>query len=42
MEKAIRLDPKNRSIARTDQDFLEFGRVSPLREIVFGERKETE
>jgi tetratricopeptide (TPR) repeat protein len=40
MEQAIRLDPKNRVIARTDQDFLEFGRHSPLRELVFGEKKE--
>jgi tetratricopeptide (TPR) repeat protein len=41
MEQAIRLDPKNRMIARTDQDFLEFGRHSPLRELVFGEKKES-
>jgi tetratricopeptide (TPR) repeat protein len=40
MEQAIRLDPRNRVIARTDQDFLEFGRHSPLRELVFGEKKE--
>lgn len=40
MEQAIRLDPRNRIIARTDQDFLEFGRHSPLRELVFGEKKE--
>lgn len=37
---AIQLDPKNRSIARTDPDFLEFGRYSPVRELVFLEKKE--
>lgn len=37
---AIKIDPKNRSIARTDPDFLEFGRYSPVREIVFQEKKE--
>jgi tetratricopeptide (TPR) repeat protein len=39
---AIQLDPKNRSIARTDPDFLEFGRHSPVRELVFLEKKERE
>ncbi|MBI4906448.1 MAG: tetratricopeptide repeat protein [Acidobacteria bacterium] len=38
LERAIELNPKNRSMARTDPDFLEFGRHSPLREMVFGER----
>ena len=37
---AIQLDPKNRSIARSDPDFLEFGRHSPVRELVFPEKKE--
>ncbi len=37
---AIQIDPKNRSIARTDPDFLEFGRYSPVREVVFPEKKE--
>ncbi|MCC6393161.1 MAG: tetratricopeptide repeat protein [Bryobacterales bacterium] len=39
LETAIRLDPRNRAIARNDPDFLEFGRQSPVREIVFGEKK---
>ncbi|MCC6367930.1 MAG: tetratricopeptide repeat protein [Bryobacterales bacterium] len=39
LETAIRLDPRNRTIARTDPDFLEFGRQSPVREIVFGDKK---
>ncbi|MCZ2148647.1 MAG: hypothetical protein LC126_12830 [Bryobacterales bacterium] len=39
LESAIRLDPRNRAIARSDPDFLEFGRQSPVREIVFGEKK---
>ncbi|MBS1826621.1 MAG: hypothetical protein JST93_15000 [Acidobacteria bacterium] len=37
---AIQLDSKNRSIARSDPDFLEFGRYSPVRELVFLEKKE--
>ncbi len=39
LEIAIRLDPRNRAIARNDPDFLEFGRQSPVREIVFGDKK---
>lgn len=37
---AIRLEPKNRAIARTDPDFLVFGRQSPIRELVFLEKKD--
>ena len=40
ISNAIRLEPKNRMIARTDPDFLVFGRQSPLRELVFSEKKE--
>ncbi len=40
LSTAIEIDPKNRSIARTDPDFLEFGRCSPVRELVFLEKKE--
>ncbi len=40
LEQAIRLDAKNRAIARNDPDFLEFGKQSPLREMVFPEKKE--
>lgn len=40
IEASIRLEPKNRTIARTDPDFLEFGRHSPVRELVFQEKKE--
>ncbi|MBI3681989.1 MAG: tetratricopeptide repeat protein [Acidobacteria bacterium] len=41
LEQAIRLDPKNRMIARNDPDLLEFGRRSPVRELVFAEKKES-
>ncbi|MBL8179312.1 MAG: hypothetical protein JNK48_31835 [Bryobacterales bacterium] len=40
LSTAIQLDGKNRTIARTDPDFLEFGRQSPVREVVFPEKKE--
>ncbi|MCS7023436.1 MAG: tetratricopeptide repeat protein [Bryobacteraceae bacterium] len=42
LSRAIEIDPRNRSLARSDQDFLEFGKNSPLRELVFGEKKEGE
>jgi Tfp pilus assembly protein PilF len=42
LEQAIRLDPKNKVIARGDPDFLEFGKQSPLREMVFSEKKDLE
>lgn len=42
LQRSIQINPKNRTIARTDPDFLEFGRQSPLRELVFAhvEKKE--
>jgi tetratricopeptide (TPR) repeat protein len=40
--RAIELDPRNRAIARADHDFLEFGKNPPVREVVFGERREPE
>lgn len=40
--RAIELDPRNRAIARADQDFLEFGKNAPVRDLVFGERKDLE
>lgn len=42
LRRAIELDPRNRSLARSDQDFLEFGRNSPVRELVFGEKKDAD
>jgi len=42
LSDAIRLEPKNRGIARNDPDFAEFIRHSPLRDLIFTEKKETE
>lgn len=41
LQRAIQLEPKTRIVARNDADFLEFGRQSPLRELVFTDSKET-
>ncbi len=38
---ALELNPKTRTIARTDPDFLEFGRQASIRDLVFGERPRT-
>lgn len=40
--RAIELDPRNRTLARSDHDFLEFGKNPPVRELVFGERRDPE
>lgn len=40
LEYAIRLEPKNRGIARTDPDVLQFARNSPVRELLFAEKKD--
>lgn len=40
LEQAIRIDPKNRIIARNDPDFLEFAKEPPVRDLVFADKKE--
>lgn len=42
LARSMQLDGRNRSLARSDPDFQEFGRQSPFRELVISEKKEPE
>jgi tetratricopeptide (TPR) repeat protein len=38
LAEAIRLEPKNRTVARHDADFMEFARNGPVRDVIFSEK----
>lgn len=40
LAEAIRLEPKNRGLARADADFMEFARHGPVRDVIFSEKRE--
>lgn len=42
LAEAIRLEPKNRALARGDADFMEFSRNGPVRDVIFSEKREGE
>ncbi|MBL8214361.1 MAG: hypothetical protein JNK87_26810 [Bryobacterales bacterium] len=42
LAEAIRLEPKNRALARSDADFVEFARNGPVRDVIFSEKREGE